>query len=116
MKFSDLKSGLVGFGGGFLSSLCCLLPLTVILLGLGSGAFMVTTMQFRSVLLPIGLLGVGVGYFLYFREKRRCEALGCHMVGSKFNLVLLIVASLMLAIEVVFVVFPEALWSLMAEG
>jgi hypothetical protein len=38
------------------------------------------------------------------------------MVGSKFNLVLLIVASLMLAIEVVFVVFPGALWSLMAEG
>lgn len=77
---------------------------------------MVTTMQYRFVLLPLGILGVGAGYYLYFREKRHCQALGCHMVGSKFNLVLLIVASLMLAIEVVFVVFPEALWSLMVEG
>lgn len=116
MKFSDLKSGLVGFSGAFLSSLCCLVPLTVILLGLGSGAFMVTTMQFQPVLLPIGLLAVGVGYFLYFREKRRCQALGCQMVGSRFNLALLIIASLMLAIDVALVVFPEALWSLMAEG
>ena len=116
MKFSDLKSGLVGFGGALLSSLCCLLPLAVILLSLGSGAFMVTTMQFRSVLLPIGLLGVGVGYFLYFREKRRCAALACRMGGARINITLLVVASLILAIEVVFVVFPEALWSLMAEG
>jgi hypothetical protein len=88
----------------------------VILLGLGSGAFMATTMQFQPVLLPIGLLGVGVGYFLYFREKRRCQALGCQMVGSRFNLALLIIASLMLAIDVLFVVFPEALWSLMMGG
>ncbi len=114
MKFSDLKSGLVGFGGALLSSLCCLLPLAVILLSLGSGAFMVTTMQFRSVLLPIGLLGVGVGYFLYFREKRRCAALACRMGGARINITLLVVASLILAIEVVFALFPQTVWSLMS--
>jgi len=116
MKVFHLKSGLVSFGGALLSSLCCLLPLTVILLGLGSGAFMMTTMQFRPVFLPLGILAVGLGYYLYFREQRRCNALGCQMVGSKLNLVLLIVASLMLAIELVFVLFPDTLWSLVMEG
>jgi hypothetical protein len=33
--------------GALLSSLCCLLPLAVIVLGLGSGAFMAVTMQYR---------------------------------------------------------------------
>ncbi len=33
--------------GADLSSLCCLLPLTVIVLGLGSGAFMAVTMRYR---------------------------------------------------------------------
>lgn len=116
MKLTDLKSGLVSFGGAFLASLCCLLPLTVVLLGLGTGAFMATTMQFRSLFLPLGILGVGLGYFLYFREKRRCDALGCSMAGFRLNVTLLIAASLMLVIEVLFVVFPEALWSLMMGG
>lgn len=30
-----------------LSSLCCLLPLAVIVLGLGGGAFMAVTMRYR---------------------------------------------------------------------
>ncbi|MFQ5793067.1 MAG: hypothetical protein ACE5JI_21560 [Acidobacteriota bacterium] len=113
MKLADLKSGLVSFGGAFLASLCCLLPLTVVLLGLGSGAFMATTMQYRPLFLPLGILGVGFGYYLYFREKRRCDALGCRMAGSRINLALLSVATVMLVIEGAFVLFPNALWSLM---
>ncbi|MFQ5658216.1 MAG: hypothetical protein ACE5G5_11790 [Candidatus Methylomirabilales bacterium] len=116
MRLADLKSGLVSFSGAFLASLCCLLPLTVVLLGLGTGAFMATTMQYRPFFLPLGILGVGLGYYLYFREKRRCKTNGCQMAGSRLNVALLIVASLMLAIEVVFVVFPDALWSLMMGG
>lgn len=116
MRLIDLKSGIVSFGGAFLASLCCLLPLTVVLLGLGSGAFMVTTMQYRPLLLPLGILGVGFGYYLYFREKRRCDALGCQVAGSRLNLTLLIAATVMLAIELAFVLFPNALWSLMMRG
>ncbi len=116
MRLAHLKSGLVSFGGAFLASLCCLFPLTVVLLGLGGGAFMATTMQYQPLFLPLGILGVGLGYYLYFREKRRCETLGCRMAGSRLNLTLLIVASLMLAVEVGFVMFPEALWSLMMGG
>lgn len=116
MKLASLKSGLVSFGGAFVASLCCLFPLSVVLLGLGSGAFMMTTMQYRPLLLPLGILGVGLGYYLYMREKRRCKALGCQMAGSRVNLVLLGVATVMLAVEVIFVLFPEALWSLVTGG
>ena len=116
MKVGDLKSGLVSFGGAFVASLCCLLPLTVVLLGVGTGAFMVTTMQYRPLLLPLGLLGAGLGYYLYFRERQRCNALGCQMARSRVNLVLLGVATVMLVIEIVFVLFPDTLWSLMTQG
>lgn len=116
MSLANLKSGLVSFGGAFVASLCCLLPLTVVFLGLGTGAFMATTMQYRPLFLPLGILGVSVGYYFYFREKRRCGALGCRMAGSRLNLALLSVATVMLAIELVFVLFPNALWSLMMGG
>ena len=116
MKLSDLKSGLVSLGGAFVASLCCLLPLGVVLLGLGTGAFMATTMQFRPLFLPLGMLAVGAGHYLYFRERRRCTALGCCMAGSRLNLTLLGVATVMLAIELAFVLFPNALWSLMMRG
>ncbi|MCI0410250.1 MAG: hypothetical protein L0191_17110 [Acidobacteria bacterium] len=116
MKLVELKSGLVSFGGALVASVCCLLPLTVVLLGLGSGAFMVTTMQFRPLFLPLGILGVGLGYYLYFLQWRRCNALGCRMAGSKINLILLAVATVMLTIELIFVAFPDALWSLLMEG
>jgi hypothetical protein len=44
MHLNDLKPAVVSFVGAFAASLCCLLPLAVIVLGLGSGAFMATTM------------------------------------------------------------------------
>jgi len=116
MKIGDFNSGLVSFGGAFVASLCCLLPLTMVLLGLGSGAFMMTTMQFRPLFLPLGILGVGLGYYLYFRERHRCNALGCQMARSRLNLVLLGVATVMLVIEVAFVLFPDILWALMMEA
>lgn len=107
MKISHLKAGLVSFGGAFLSSLCCLLPLAVILLGLGSGAFMMTTIQYRSLLIPLGVLGVGLGYYLYFRDRKRCRTLGCRMAGSRVNLVLLLVSSLVVTAAVILDRLPQ---------
>jgi hypothetical protein len=52
MRGTPLMAGVVAWVGAVLASLCCLLPLTVIVLGLGSGAFMATTMQYRGLLLP----------------------------------------------------------------
>lgn len=110
-----LGAGLAAWAGALLSSLCCLLPLAVIILGLGSGAFMAITMQYRGILIPAGVLGVATGLVLYVRERRRCEQLACRMAGSRITLALLIVASFVVATSIVLDQFPEMTSDLLAR-
>src|SRR5215470_8517601 len=114
MRFAALTAGLVAWLGAALASLCCL-PLTVIVLGLGSGTFMATTMQYRWLLVPAGIMGVAAGFVLYVRERRRCKALACRMAGSRITLGLLVVASLVVAAAAVLDRFPEFTSDLLAH-
>jgi hypothetical protein len=107
MKSGSIGAGLAAWAGALLSSLCCLLPLAVIVLGLGSGAFMAVTMRYRWLLIPAGVIGVTTGFVLYVRERRRCSALACRMAGSRVSLTLLIVAGLVVATSIVLDRFPE---------
>jgi Cu/Ag efflux protein CusF len=116
MHLKDLKPTLVSWTGAFAASLCCLLPLAIIVLGLGSGAFMATTMRYQYLLLPLGILAVTAGYFLYFRERRRCQRLICTMAGSRFNLLALGIATVVLLGEVALVVFPEGASRLLGQA
>jgi len=101
--------------GALLSSLCCLLPLAVIVLGLGSGAFMAVTMRYRWLLIPAGVIGVTTGFFLFFWERRRCRAFSCQMAGSRITLALLIVATLVVGTSIVLDRFPEMTSDLIAR-
>ena len=114
-KPRSVGAGLAAWAGAVLSSLCCLLPLAVIVLGLGSGAFMTVTMQYRWILIPAGVLGAGTGFMLYVRERRRCEQLACRMAGRRVTLALLIVASLVVATSIVLDRFPEMTSDLLAR-
>ena len=116
MRIADLKSGFFGIVAAGVSSLCCLLPLTVILLGLGSGAFMVTTMRYRAIFIPVGVAGVGLGWFLYLRERRRCSALGCRVPAKPLNLGLLLLATLIVAAAVALDRFPDVTADLLARA
>jgi hypothetical protein len=107
MQVFNVKSGMVSLASAFVASLCCVLPLAVVLLGIGSGAFMMTTMKYSNIFIPIGVIGVGLGYFLYFRQKKKSAACGCPMPAGKFNLTILIFATIMVVLSVVFNVFPE---------
>ena len=115
MRLGSIGAGLTAWTGAALSSLCCLLPLAIIVLGLGSGAFMAVTMQYRWILIPTGVLGILAGFVLYARERRRCDALGCRMAGSKITLALLIVASLVVAASILLDRFPEMTSELLAR-
>src|SRR5262252_1176326 len=120
MPEKSMRAGTVGAGitawlGALLSSLCCLLPLAVILLSLGSGAFMAVTMQYRWLLIPAGVVGVVTGFVLYFRERRQCAALACRMAGSRITLALLIVASVVVSTSIVLDRFPELTSDLLAR-
>ena len=107
MNVGSFKAGVVSLSSAFVASLCCLLPLAVVLLGLGSGAFMMVTMQYSYIFLPVGVIGVGLGYFLYFGEKRRCNTVGCAFVGRKSNLTLLIGATVMVTAALLLNFFPQ---------
>jgi hypothetical protein len=107
LDLGNFKAGLVSFSSALIASLCCLLPLVVMLLGLGSSAFMMVTMQYRAIFLPIGVIGVALGYYLHFREKRRCTSFGCSFAGGKINLVLLFFAAAIVAGAPVLDIFPQ---------
>ena len=115
MKLGSLGAGVAAWTGAVLSSLCCLLPLTVIALGFGSGAFMAVTMQYRWILIPTGVLGVVAGMALYIRERRRCDALACRMAGGRTTLVLLILASLVVVTAIGLDQFPEVTSDVLAR-
>ena len=115
MRLGPVGASVTAWAGAALSSLCCLLPLAVIVLGLGSGAFMAVTMRYRWLLIPAGVVGVVSGFVLYFRERRRCAALACRMAGSRVTLGLLIVASLVVATSIILDRFPEFTSDLLAH-
>ena len=115
MRPGSVGAGVAAWAGALLSSLCCLLPLAVIVLGLGSGAFMAVTMRYRWILIPTGVLGVTLGFVLYAREQKRCDALGCRMAGGKITLAFLIVASLVVATSILLDRFPEMTSDLLAR-
>ncbi|SRR5216684_7309042 len=115
MRLGSISAGVAAWVGAALSSLCCLLPLAVIVLGLGSGAFMSVTMRYRWLLIPAGIIGVAAGFVLYFREHRRCDALACRMAGSRITLALLILASLVVGTSIVLDRFPEMTSDLLAR-
>src|SRR5262250_1856052 len=115
MRVATLTAGVVAWVGAALASLCCLLPLTVMVLGLGSGAFMATTMRYRWLFVPAGILGIVAGFILYLRERRRCDALACRMAGSRITLALLVLAAVVVTSSIALDRFPEMTSDLLAR-
>jgi mercuric ion transport protein len=106
-RFRRLAGGFVGAGGALLASACCLLPLTIVALGLGSGAFMATTMPYSPVFIPTGGLAVLAGFVFYRRERRRCAAAACRLIGGRLTLTVLIAAAIVVAAALVLYLLPE---------
>jgi hypothetical protein len=73
-------------------------------------------MKYSYIFIPIGVIGVGLGYIFYYRERRKCDALACRMSAGKFNLVVLISATVVVVTAIVFSVFPEFIAPLLAGG
>jgi len=116
-----VPGGIIGAGGAVVSSLCCVLPLAIVLLGLGSGAFMATTMKYTRIFVPIGVVSVSAGFYWHFRERGRCARERCPMVGKTVNLAVLTLSALVVATALFFTVFPGLsadllLWATARDG
>ncbi len=121
MELRSLLGGVISAGGAFLSSLCCVLPVAIVLLGLGSGAFMATTMKYTPVFVPIGVISVSAGFYLHFRERQRCAREGCRMAGSAYNLALLSLSTVVVAAAVFISLVPGLasdllMWATASQG
>lgn len=107
IRTSNIKSILVSLPAAIVASLCCVLPLAMVVLGIGSGTFMMYTMKYSYIFIPTGVIGVGLGYIFYFREKQRCHATACRMAAGKLNLIALIFSTAVVFAAIVFNMFPE---------
>ena len=98
MQFADIKPGIIGLTTSFRASICCVLPMSIVLLGLGSGGFMMATMQYRFILYPLGLVGLVTSYWLYFRSKQLCDAQVCQMQGKRWNVMALAFSTVLMSV------------------
>jgi copper chaperone CopZ len=85
-----------GFGilSALTASICCLGPLLLIALGLGSlglGAFLG---KYHWYFILAAALLLGLGWYGYFKEKRSCESAHCQMQGKNITRTVLTVATL----------------------
>jgi mercuric ion transport protein len=116
MKIAGLKPFMASLPSAIVAASCCVIPLAAILLGIGSGAFMMYAMKYSYIFIPIGVTGVSLGYYFYFREKKKCKALACRMAGGRLNLISLIMATAIVLVAIVINLFPGRIAQLLAVG
>lgn len=96
-----------GLVAALLAASCCLLPLSLIAVGAVGAGFMMTMMRYEWVTLPLGVAGLAGAYLLYFASRRRCDTAGCRFVGRRLNQALLALATAVVALALIFRLFPS---------
>ena len=95
-----MKAGPLGILSAVLASVCCLGPVLLVLLGLGSLGFgaLIGRYHWWFIAAAIGLLVVA--WRSYLQEAGRCRAASCEMVQGKTTRTALILASAVVAVFV----------------
>lgn len=95
-----MKASKLGILSAVIAPICCVVPLLLILLGLGSlglGAF-IGRYHWFFIAAALGL--IIFAWRGYFKEKKTCNLKGCQMQNKRITLIILITASLVVAIFV----------------
>jgi len=109
-------SGATGLVAALLAATCCILPLALMFAGVAGAGLMMTMMQYEWITLPLGVLGLGGAWWVYFRQQRRCETEACQFVGRRLNQVLLGLATLVVIAALLLKLFPSWTASLMQSS
>lgn len=99
-------SSATGLVAALLAATCCLLPLTLIALGVAGAGLMMSMMRYEWLTLPLGVGGLTGAYVLHFRNRRLCSTAGCLFVGERLNLLVLSVATIVVAAALLLRLFP----------
>lgn len=81
--------------------------MALILTGLAGAGLMMTMMRYEWLTLPLGVGGLAGAYALYFRERRRCDSLGCRVVGRRGTQAMLGVATAVVVTALLLKFFPS---------
>lgn len=99
------------------ASSCCLPPLILLgltLIGVGTAgvAGLSTTLgSFKWYILPLAICGVGLSYWLYFREKKKCSSASCRMANEKLTKTMLMISTVVVFGFLAWSVYPYFLGS-----
>ncbi len=99
--------GAAGVVAAVLAASCCLLPLALIATGVAGAGLMMTMMSYEWLTLPLGVFGLAGAYALYFRERRRCNTIGCRLVGERTTKIVLGLATAIVAVALMLKLFPS---------
>ncbi|MDT8444439.1 MAG: mercuric transporter MerT family protein [Desulfuromonadales bacterium] len=99
---------------GFLASACCIGPLLLVFLGLGSAGALTTLEPYRPYMMVLTFLFLGLAFYLTYRKPKAagCEAEGacCTNGRKRFQKTMLWIATLF-ALTMLF--FPQILLTLL---
>ena len=96
-----------GLVAAVLAASCCLLPIALIATGLAGAGLMMTMMSYEWLTLPLGVFGLAGAYALYFRERRRCDTIGCRLVGARTTTIVLGLATAVVVVATLLKLFPS---------
>ena len=68
---------------------------------------MMTTMRYQVITLPLGVAGLGAAYWMYGQERRRCARSGCRFVGQRTTQAMLGLATVVVLLALLLVIFPS---------
>lgn len=89
-----MQANKLGIMSAIVASICCVGPLLLIVLGLGSLSLAAFFSKYHWLFIGGGLAILVFAWTLYFREKRRCESEQCAMRNKKVTQTTLTVATL----------------------
>lgn len=112
-KKGDFKSTITAVLSGLLASSCCVIPLVVILTGVGGVGFMALARDYQWLTLPFGTAILGYAYYSYFKNRKSCTTGGCEVKRTRINLVTLILSTLVVSFSVLGVIFPSMIYALL---
>lgn len=93
-----MKVGVLGIFSAIFASICCVLPLLLIFLGLGSLGVGAAISRYHWLFLGIGVLLVVLAWGYYFKEKQ--------MRSKRLTQIILIAASVVVVIFVLLSLYP----------
>lgn len=91
-----MKAKNLGIFSAIFASICCVGPVVLILLGLGTLGIGAVIGKYHWWFLGVGILLITIAWRAYFKEKRTCELRACQMENKRLTQIILMLATIII--------------------